>query len=43
MLDISYTDQQLKIICMTEESMETLNASFDATDWDIFVNNAEDK
>ena len=27
-----------EITCMTEESLETLNTSFDATDWDIFVN-----
>ena len=29
-----------EITCMAEESTETLNASFYATDWDIFVNNA---
>ena len=34
--------EEKEITCMTEESMETLNDSFDATDWNIFVNNAED-
>ena len=34
--------QEKEITRLTEESLESLNASFDITDWDMFINNAED-
>ena len=34
--------QEKRITCITDESIETLNASFDVTNWDVFVDNAKD-
>ena len=34
--------QEKEIVCITDESMERLNASFDVTNWDVFVDNSKD-
>ena len=34
--------KEKEITCMTKDSMDTLNASFDAIDWDTFEHNPED-